>query len=305
MALSTSFTPLFFLPLCFFLPLLPLLGNPFYWVGALLPTTLFLLLYGGLFLPKSAPLHRTDPPPFTLMTFNMLGTSRKAETAQVIRENGLPDIVVLQEMTPMLRRLVLQEVGDEYPYTAFDVTLNNRGLGVLSRFPIHGLPTDMLVELNCRLYQVDVTPSEPFLLYNCHPRSTNIFYFFNDGVPFDRQVQESFTARRLWSERLAAEVAQQTLPVLVVGDFNTTDQSDAYHQLRSQLLDAHRSIGWSFGHTFPAETGWFRRIPIVARQVRIDMVLYTPTFVALQSRVSAAHGESDHLPLVVRMGWRQ
>jgi endonuclease/exonuclease/phosphatase family metal-dependent hydrolase len=93
--------------------------------------------------------------------------------------------------------------------------------------------------------------------------------------------------------------------VIVVGDFNTTDQSEAYAILDQELTDSHRTAGWGFGHTFPTEFGTFREFPIVPRLVRIDMIWHTDAFVALESHVSNSHGESDHLPVLATLAWRQ
>ncbi|MDQ3248737.1 MAG: endonuclease/exonuclease/phosphatase family protein, partial [Chloroflexota bacterium] len=90
-------------------------------------------------------------------------------------------------------------------------------------------------------------------------------------------------------------------PVIVVGDFNSTDQSDVYQTLTTALTDAHRAAGWGFGHTFPAYAGWWRNLPILTRLVRIDMIFSSAHFRTVHSRVSAMHGESDHLPVVATL----
>lgn len=63
--------------------------------------------------------------------------------------------------------------------------------------------------------------------------------------------------------------------------------------------------GLGFGHTFPAYAGRYRRIPILPRQMRIDMIFYSQGFVPLRCTVGATHGESDHLPVVAAFGWRE
>jgi endonuclease/exonuclease/phosphatase (EEP) superfamily protein YafD len=91
----------------------------------------------------------------------------------------------------------------------------------------------------------------------------------------------------------------------LIGDFNTTDQSEAYAILQQTLQDAHRQAGWGFGHTFPSEQLSWHGIPIPGHQVRIDMVWYTADFVALTAAVSERHGESDHSPVVAQLAWRE
>jgi len=73
--------------------------------------------------------------------------------------------------------------------------------------------------------------------------------------------------------------------------------------MQSVLKDVHGSVGWGFGHTFPAYAGSFRGIPIFSRQMRIDMIFYSPELAAVGTQVSATHGESDHLPVIAELVW--
>lgn len=303
-ALLSSFAPHLFIPLLLFWPIGAWVRRPLYWSGLLLPITLFVYLYGFLFIPRQPPAYQPAPAPLRLMTFNLWGGSHTVATAQVILENGAPDIVALQEVTWPMQKLIQQTVGQQYPYAFFDTAIGHPGLGVLSRYPLERVPSDLLIDLHCRQYRVTVDAAHRFRLYNCHPRSTNLFYIAGDFATIVRQVEETFHTRTLLGARLAEEIKGHGEPTLVVGDFNTTDQSDAYHHLRTVLGDAHRASGWGFGHTFPSELGRYRELPIVPRQVRIDLILYTADFVALQSAVGAIHAESDHFPLRATLGWR-
>ena len=249
--------------------------QPTYWLGLLLPTTLFLYLYGTLFIPKQPPAYRPTPAPVRLLTFNYWHGSQSTETAQVILDNALPDIVALQEASPQAQRRILQTVGQHYPYFFFDTTIGRRGIGVLSRYPLEKISSNAFIELSCHQYRVTIDAAYHFRLYNFHPHSTNVLYYLGNLSSIIQQVQESFRLRTLLGQQLADEIRAHTEPTIVVGDFNTTDQSDAYAHLRTILHDAHRAIGWGLGHTFPTYGGYFRQIPIVPRQVRIDMILYT------------------------------
>lgn len=305
LGLINSFVPYFFLPLLLLLPLAPLIRRPLYHSGLLIPLTLFLINYGILLLPKSPPAHAPSPAPITIMTFNMWSGSRTAETVNVIEENGRPDIVALQETDYRQRRLLEQTIGPSYPYSRYEQTPIGRGISILSRFPLTPLRTAMIIDLNCRVYRVTVDAEHQFVLYNCHPQSSNFLAFLGDGRPMADQIDETFVTRRQLSLALANDIAQRTEPAIVVGDFNTTDQSDAYAILTQELFDAHRMAGWGFGHTFPAYGGRYRAYPIFSRLVRIDLILYTAPFVALASRVSDYHGESDHLPVLATLAWRE
>lgn len=305
MALLTSFTPLFFLPLLFFWPIGVWVRQPTYWPALFLPTTLFCYLYGSLFIPHPAPVYQSAPPPIRLMTFNIWGGSHREKTAKVILEQGLPDLVTLQELTPLMQRLLLKTVGDAYPYYAFDATAGHGGLGILSRYPLKRVMSDILIDLSCRQYRVTIDATHHFRLYNCHPESTNLRHLASAWPALIHQIQNTFHMRTLLAQRLVQEVQAHGEPTIIMGDFNTTDQSDAYRELRRVFGDAQRAVGWGFGHTYPSGPGRFRNIPIPPRQLRIDMIFYSADFVALQSAVATAHGESDHMPFTATLGWQR
>ncbi len=309
LGLINAFVPLLFTPLLLFGPLAVFVRQPLYNSGLLLLITFFLLSYGPFFLPKTAPPHLVDPTPFSIMTFNMLSTSQGVETIKVIRDNGLPAIVALQETSPRLNQLLEQEVGALYPYQFYEYTALRRGISTLSRYPLERIEVELVIDLNCRVFRVTVAPTRHFLLYNCHPQSSNLLNFLGDGQPMAAQIAETFQIRRRLSQALADDIATRTEPAVVVGDFNSTDQNEAYRILQGQLDDAHQQAGWGFGHTFPAARddmqGGARIMALLPRLVRIDMVRYTNDFVALTSQVSSHHGESDHHPLVATLAWRK
>lgn len=305
LGLVNSFVPLLFLPLLFFVPLAPLVRHPLYQSGLLLPLGYFLLIYGPLFLPKTTPPHLTTPAPFSVLTFNLWSGSHEASTLDVVQAEQLPAILAFQETTYRLNHLIKQELGSAYPYQFYENTLSGRGITTLSRFPLESIRADVIIDLNCRLFRVTVEPTRHFLLYNCHPQSSNLLSFLGDGLPMNDQIAETFLMRRLLSQALRDDIVARQEPAIVVGDFNSTEQSEAYAILAPLLYDAQRAAGWGFGHTFPAYGGAFHRIPILPQLVRIDMIRYTGDFVALTSKVSSLHGESDHNPLIATLAWRQ
>ncbi len=139
-ALINAFAPFLFAPLLLFLPLVFFVRARSYWFALALPSLIFGSLYGGLFLPRWPIANAAGPPPLTIMTFNIWSESTARQTAQVIRQNKLPDIVVLQELSPAMVKPLLDEVGEFYPYHIFDLSRRD-GLGVLSRYPLTKLPS--------------------------------------------------------------------------------------------------------------------------------------------------------------------
>ncbi len=95
-------------------------------------------------------------------------------------------------------------------------------------------------------------------------------------------------------EQIRAMLAQETLPLIVSGDFNSTPHNWVYYGLADGLVDAFRVAGRGWGATYHAD------FPVA----RIDHVLVSRAWKVVQAHVSKAP-YSDHLPLVVRLRWRE
>jgi vancomycin resistance protein VanJ len=327
LALVNTLAPLLFAPL------LPLLCFALVWQRPLFlaPLTpivaIFVFLYGEQF-----PLDRIvngwrDQPQVTVMSFNVWGGSRDPETAYVLVDNGLPDIVALQELTPRLVGVLDEVVGHEYPFRALLVDDGLLGVGILSRFPLVELDSSHLFDLGWKVQIVEVeAPERPLVVYNLHASATNLLYYWQDGLSLSAVVQASYLQRRTFAQRLSEDIRSRTLPVVVAGDFNSTDRSDVYKILTGQLIDTHRAGGWGFGHTFPVFSDSYREVPALARflgekgtprpalhsplyqlaslrLLRIDMIFHSSELRTTRSWVSVSHGESDHLPVLATLRW--
>ena len=152
------------------------------------------------------------------------------------------------------------------------------------------------------------------VLYNVHLRSFGEAKPWQDPafdlrrprswLPYLRQYRAVYAGRRADVSDLAERIEAETLPVIVVGDFNSTADNWSYWRLRRaglgggvvgpSRLDAFREGGGlTWGRTYRADR------PVV----RIDFVLADPAF-----EVTAAEtfpvGFSDHRPVRVRLRWR-
>ena len=204
-----------------------------------------------------------------------------------------------------MAEVFLEEAGDAYPYRLLTPENTYRGMGVLSRFPLTEIDTSYLAH---RLWQVQAmrveAPAGPFTLYNVHPDATNVLVYIEERMDIPEEVRSSMAIRRQLIEALVTDFSQRDGPIVVVGDFNSTDQSDVYALMRRHLTDAHRASGWGLGHTFPAYGGSFHGIPIPPLQMRLDMVFISRDFRAARTWVSKTYGESDHRPLLAEFVWR-
>ena len=319
LALVSSFAPLLFVPL---LPsLLIVLIQPSFarWIAILIPAFIFLHLYGTLFWPKrlspslrtkggqaatnSAISHRSAS--FTLMTFNIWCFSSSDQTAQALLQNGAPDVVAIQELTPTMVTKIVDTCNDQYPYRALPIDVDGHFPGIFSRYPLTEIDVGHLATRDFRLSTVRVTtPDGDFLLYNIHPRATNIAQYKERGQPIPQATAQSFQMRALFVERLLNDIAKRDEATVVVGDFNSSAQSDVYRLMSAQLTDAHRAAGWGFGHTFPAHRQDVGGLPVPPWQLRLDMIFYSPELYARECRVGTFHGESDHAPVIATLSWR-
>jgi vancomycin resistance protein VanJ len=247
-----------------------------------LPVWTFISSYGGQFLPRSAAL-AADQTELRLLSYNLLRTNPYTESIiAVIRESGA-DVVALQEVTAAQASIIQRDLLDLYPHQALHPQEDFSGQGVLSRYPI--LNDDFWqIHLGHQRVELEIA-GQRIALYNAHP----IHPFTGAGrLTFYRP------------ERRAEEIADllrrttaESLPLLLVGDFNLSDQESLYRQITTHYADAYRQVGWGMGFTFPT---------IGRPLARIDYVFHSPAFTALEAQVLPDGGGSDHLPLWVRLG---
>lgn len=305
LGLLNAFALYLFLPLLLFLPL-TLIYKTRLLKPLSLPVLLFLWLYGVLFLPAWPVAQATAAPPLSVMTFNIWGLSLNPETARVILASGAPDLVALQELSPGMAGMVLKETGQVYPYHLFRPDRWNKGMGILSRYPLKELDSSHLRDEQWQVQIVEVDlPGRTITVYNCHPHNDVAWRHLKQGSSLARGIQLTYEGRRALIERLLQDISHRSTPILVLGDFNSSAQNDVYTMLANRFTDAHAAAGWGFGHTFPAAWGKFEEIPTPPRQLRLDMIFYSEEFATLSSHTSPLHGESDHLPVLAELVWRQ
>ncbi len=242
----------------------------------------FLWLFGALFLPQpGAAGHATA---LTFMTYNV-HLAPPDRLAAALRASGA-DVIALQELDARQAAAMERGLKDAYPHQAL-YGLGVPGAGLLSRHPIAG--------------------HELFYLQNPyipHMRATLVV----DGAPLAVIVAHPpapvITGPHPFAAADIAALAKLAIsggPAVLLGDFNTTDQSDNYALLTDAgLTDAFRAAGWGLGLTWPR--GRLFGVP-VPPLVRIDYIWHTQHFDALEAWVGPDNG-ADHLPVFARLAWR-
>lgn len=276
------------------------------------PLALFLLLFGTQCLP---PIIHIDPaqPTLRVMSFNVNGNTDYPERATTRIALEDPDLVMIQELSPHHSYNLTSRLGARYAYRQLEPVPGRRGIGVMSRYP---LQTQGWLRLGKDPYAAQHLTVEweghALQILNVHLEST---------IPGEN-IAASFRERETQVAQLLALVAQENVPTIVAGDFNTSDTSQAYAALAANLRDAHRTAGWGFGLTFPANPDFVRNLAATpfARLLqtrpsrvasvfgivplgplpllRIDYIFSTSALRAIGAYAAAWDGQSDHRAVV-------
>jgi vancomycin resistance protein VanJ len=287
LALVSTFAPFLFLPLLLVVPLA--LWARSRW--ALIPTVAVLLLfagrYGPLFVPRPGPGRCAANPGLRVMTFNLGWNLARGEELVAIIEAEEPDILAVQEVTPAMAALFEQELAAAYPYTVLRPGVETTGL--LSRYPI--LAEEWIEPSGGGRATLHVTVGWnglPLEIFVVHPWAPGLDWVRDTLIP---QGLHDTVPQRQITEVAALAAAADGLTVLL-GDFNSTDDTQAYAETAALLVDSYRQGGWGFGFTFPKGLR-VRGLPVPGPLVRIDYIFHSDRFCTQWARVDCGGG-SDH-----------
>jgi vancomycin resistance protein VanJ len=256
----------------------------------------FALLYGDQWLATN---NTPDPLPdsaIRVATFNVISISSDPQRISDVIKSLDADLIGIEELGPVHADQFARDLSDVYPYQALHPLLPVHGVGLLSRFPIleeeviRPLPDSML----CMRALVDMNGVQVtvYVVHPSPPQNVLIPVTYDDSR---RDTELSI----LYNEYLRHE----TGPLIVVGDFNMTDQSDAYHQIDDLLYDSFRQAGHGMGFTFPDQIhSTVRLLPLL---LRIDYVWHDNHFTAYRAYVGSDSGTSDHRPVVAELSLDQ
>ncbi len=220
---------------------------------------------------------------FKVMSYNLLYVNRDVAAISRLIWQEQPDILLMQEVTPFHARNLPVALADLYPGQSLHVAYASEiGQVIISRYPM----TSEGIDRKARIQKVSLeTPAGRVKVWNVHARTPSRW----------QQHYQDLSA-------MAIETAQVEGPLIVGGDFNTTDQSELYRLINRHLDNAHWEAGWGFGFSFPAESSSIYGVPIPGSVVRIDHIFYSGEhFLARHARTLAESGGSDHLPVVVTL----
>jgi endonuclease/exonuclease/phosphatase (EEP) superfamily protein YafD len=158
---------------------------------------------------------------------------------------------------------------------------------ILSRFPARLLdkPANWPNDFRAHRLEVDA-PTGRVVVYLVHLKRPHL------GPRRIIHIDSQLRAQRREREAVLASARAETAPVILAGDFNTSDRSRGYRRITGRFRDAMRSS--TAGPTYVA-TLWR---PFL---LRIDHIFVPRDWCASQSERFALHG-SDHRGLAVDVG---
>jgi endonuclease/exonuclease/phosphatase family metal-dependent hydrolase len=106
-----------------------------------------------------------------------------------------------------------------------------------------------------------------------------------------RRMKRAYIKRARQAESIAEHIAACPYPVIVCGDFNDTPVSYSYKTISEGLEDAFLEKGSGFGKSF------VNPLPVP----RIDYILHSPKFRAIDFEIIREKNLSDHYPVVAKL----
>ena len=265
------------------------------WAALLVLALLFAGLFDGELTPPLRMAHAGDgAPALTVMTYNVLHTTTDATPIAANIARAEPDVIAFQELSYLRAQALAQLIGESYPHrTPIDPDRCYVQAAIWSRYPILKVE-DVDPDVVCRVRSVVIDfAGQPVRVVNVHAWPYT-------GI--DREnVEQGFRWRKEQLDLLLHMVEGQPEPLVLLGDLNSAPMSQVHAMLSSHYTDAFTEAGWGLGHTWPAESDHWWRVPYPRRFVRIDYVFHSAEWRAEDAWVAEWDGISDHHAVVAKL----
>ncbi|MCB0165280.1 MAG: endonuclease/exonuclease/phosphatase family protein [Anaerolineae bacterium] len=188
-----------------------------------------------------------------------------------------PDLVMVTEAEPALMGLLAEAVGESYPYVYDESMRGTMGLALLSRQPFLAAETVPLSDTRRRrLIKATIEwQGTPITVYGAHPLP-----------PLNSRWAAS---RNHELEIIQGLLADETGPLILLGDFNASPWSYPMRELVAGTHLRHAALGFGLRPTW-----YFERVIFGAP---LDHIYVSPEVTALSYKIGGDIG-SDHIPVM-------
>ncbi|WP_293131534.1 endonuclease/exonuclease/phosphatase family protein [Microcoleus sp. bin38.metabat.b11b12b14.051] len=295
-ALISTFVPLILFPV-FLLPIVgvSIIKKKWFTIISMISCILLISwLHLKYFSPAPTNITNTQPS-LKILSHNVGWYTTQSPTLVKLIERQKPDIIFLQEIVNKHTKRAFTWLKPDYPYQ-----IGIPPVGILSKYPIISSEILHLAgHPETQQRAIIKFNQQEIVIYNM--QATGPWFKGYNILPFLKIPIYKYGMRAPEIQDLVQRVEQETLPVIVAGDFNMTDETQDYYNVQKVLQDSFRKSGFGFGFTWPH--GWKLKL-LVKRSnfklnypvCRIDYIWYSQHWGAKSSSILNAT-ESDHLPV--------
>ncbi|MFJ5778747.1 endonuclease/exonuclease/phosphatase family protein [Streptomyces sp. NPDC093094] len=240
-------------------------------IALLVPLVVWLNLFGGLLVDRSAP-----GGDLMVATHNVNADNPDPEgTARAVAASGA-DVVALEELTSAAVPVYEKALKPAYKYHSVQGTV-----GLWSKYPLSGVKAvDIKLGWTRAMRATVAAPGGQAAIYVAHLPSVRV------------KLEAGFTARQRdkSADALGEAIAGEPLErVLLLGDLNGTMNDRALNAVTSQMRSTQGAAGSGFGFSWPASFPMARIDQIMVRDIE-------PV-----SSWTLPETGSDHLPVAARI----
>jgi endonuclease/exonuclease/phosphatase (EEP) superfamily protein YafD len=255
------------------------------WLAAVLATPVLLISmnHPSLFLPRARDT-RYGSSIIKIMSYNVQRRNGNVDGVSELILREKPDIVLLQELNRSRVDSLVDSLELLYPDSdsnfAYEEGLRQ---AVFCRYEI--LSSQALPDKGrAQKLSIDIA-STPLTVFNIHPYRR---------LGWHRRYNQM-------SKLMSEDIEGGKTPVILGGDFNTTEHSETGRIVNKSLRNAHREVGRGFGFTYPYSARLFGRHFHAFPVVRIDHIYFSEHFIPISARTLDETGGSDHYPVVAEL----
>lgn len=296
LALTEVFAPFLFIPLLLLLPLLFIRGFVFLRIALVCCA----LIWALRFMPplNFFPPQETSTMELDLMTWNIYANNPELDSVIEELQTRPASVVVLQETEGswLANNDTLKKI---YPYQLRYMQGAPAGLVLLSSFPIINYspwdPHQSNWDANAVLWaELELAPGKTVIVATAHPSSPDTAKcarpFCFDPALRDGQINQIFGQ--------VDQLLARKKPLILAGDFNTTQWEPTYQKLTANLQDTYLKGGLGWGATWRPFAIADHKYPVL----RIDYILASPDIVPLKVNVDCTPRGSDHCNVIGQYG---